>query len=135
MAGNFTAGRWSVKYGVDSMIRAGVAITVFGAGVGIVWMLLEPGRGPEVIMTPQMIIGFASGFMLPNAIAGAVSVRPQAAGAASGIMGFMQMGLGAASAQLIGHLLDGANSGLPLAAIVLVLCACGLLAFFVLVRK
>ena len=64
-----------------------------------------------MIFAPQMIIGFASGFMLPNAIAGAVSVRPQAAGAASGIMGFMQMGLGAATAQLIGHLLEGAQTG------------------------
>ena len=86
-------------------------------------------------MVPQMIIGFASGFMLPSALAGAVSVRPQAAGAAAGIIGFMQMGLGAATAQLIGHLLDGASTGLPLAAIVLVLCACGLVAFFALTRR
>jgi len=135
MAGNFAAGRWSAKYGVDAMIRAGVAVTVAGAAIGIVWMLLEPARGPEVIMTPQMIIGFASGFMLPSALAGAVSVRPQAAGAAAGITGFMQMGLGAATSQLIGHLLDGAPTGLPLAAIVLVLCACGLVAFFTLARK
>ena len=135
MAGNFAAGRWSAKYGVDFMVRAGVAVTVAGAAVGIVWVLLEPARGPEVIMVPQMIIGFASGFMLPNALAGAVSVRPQAAGAAAGITGFMQMGLGAATSQLIGHLLDGAQTGLPLAAIVLVLCACGLVAFFTLVRK
>ena len=69
-----------------------------------------PAGGPAVIMTPQMIIGFASGFMLPNALAGAVSVRPQAAGAAAGITGFMQMGLGAATSQLIGHLLDGAQT-------------------------
>ena len=135
MAGNFAAGRWSAKYGVDRMIRAGVATTVFGSAVGIVAMLIAPQGGPAVIMVPQMIIGFASGFMLPSAIAGAVSARPQAAGAASGLMGFMQMGLGAATAQLIGHLLDGAGSGLPLATIVLVLCACGLLAFFTLVRK
>ena len=135
MAGNFAAGRWSAKYGVDAMTRAGVAVTVAGAAIGIVWVLLEPERGPEVIMTPQMIIGFASGFMLPSAIAGAVSVRPQAAGAASGLMGFMQMGLGAITAQLIGHLLDGASSALPLATIVLVLCACGLVAFFGLVKK
>ena len=135
MAGNFAAGRWSAKYGVDVMIRAGVAVTVAGAAVGIIWVLLDPAGGPAVIMTPQMIIGFASGFMLPNAIAGAVSVRPQAAGAASGIMGFMQMGLGAATSQLIGHLLDGAQTGLPLAAIVLVLCACGLVAFFALAPK
>ncbi len=135
MAGNFAAGRWSAKYGVDVMIRAGVAVTVAGAAVGIIWVLLDPAGGPAVIMTPQMIIGFASGFMLPNALAGAVSVRPQAAGAAAGITGFMQMGLGAATSQLIGHLLDGAQTGLPLAAIVLVLCACGLVAFFALSPK
>jgi len=135
MAGNFAAGRWSAKYGVDVMIRAGVAVTVAGAAVGIIWVLLDPAGGPAVIMTPQMIIGFASGFMLLNALAGAVSVRPQAAGAAAGITGFMQMGLGAATSQLIGHLLDGAQTGLPLAAIVLVLCACGLVAFFALAPK
>jgi len=120
---------------VDTMIRAGVAVTVIGAAIGIVWVLLEPGAGPAVIMTPQMIIGFASGFMLPNALAGAVSVRPQTAGAAAGITGFMQMGLGAATSQLIGHLLDGAHTALPLAAVVLVLCAFGLVAFFGLTRK
>jgi MFS transporter, DHA1 family, multidrug resistance protein len=135
MAGNFAAGRWSAKYGGDSMIRAGVTLTVIGAAIGMVWVLLEPSRGPEVFMAPQMIIGFASGFMLPNALAGAISVRPQAAGAASGITGFMQMGLGAATAQLIGHLLDGAQTALPLASIVLLLCACSLVAFFALVRK
>ena len=135
MVGNFTAGRWSAQYGVDAMIRAGVAVTVLGAAVGIVLVLLYPQGGPWVIFTPQMIIGFSSGFMLPNAIAGAVSVRPQSAGAAAGITGFMQMGLGAATAQLIGHLLAGAATALPLAIIVLVLCACGLVAFFALVPR
>ena len=135
MVGNFAAGRWSAKYGVDFMIKAGVAVTVLGAAVGVVWMLLDPYGGPAVVFGPQMIIGFASGFMLPNAIAGAVSVRPQAAGTAAGITGFLQMGLGAATSQLIGHLLAGSATGLPLALIVLVLCACGLAAFFALVRR
>jgi len=135
MAGNFAAGQWSAKFGVDFMIKAGVAITVLGAAVGVAWMLLDPYGGPAVVFAPQMIIGFASGFMLPNAIAGAVSVRPQAAGTAAGITGFMQMGLGAATSQLIGHLLAGSATGLPLALIVLVLCACGLAAFFALVRR
>jgi DHA1 family bicyclomycin/chloramphenicol resistance-like MFS transporter len=136
MVGNFTAGRWSQRYGVDVMIRAGVSLTVIGAAVGIAWVLIAPtGGGPAVVFAPQMIIGYASGFMLPNAIAGAVSVRPQASGTAAGITGFMQMGLGAATSQLIGHLLAGAPTALPLAVIVLVLCACGLVAFFALVRK
>jgi DHA1 family bicyclomycin/chloramphenicol resistance-like MFS transporter len=135
MAGNFAAGRWSAQFGVNTMIRAGVALTVLGAAVGILWVLIDPQGGPLVIFAPQMIIGFASGFMLPNAIAGAVSVRPAAAGAASGITGFMQMGLGAATSQLVGHLLAGVPTALPLAVIVLVLCVCGLVAFFALVRK
>jgi DHA1 family bicyclomycin/chloramphenicol resistance-like MFS transporter len=135
MLGNFAAGRWSMRYGVDAMIRAGVAITVLGAAVGIVWVLISPHDGPEMIFTPQIIIGFASGFMLPNAIAGVVSVRPQASGAAAGITGFAQMGLGAATSQLVGHLLEGAATAMPLALVVLVLCSCSLVAFFVLVRK
>jgi len=135
MVGNFTAGRWSAQYGVDAMVRAGVAVTVLGAVVGIALVLIYPQGGPWVIFTPQMIIGFASGFMLPNAIAGAVSVRPQAAGAAAGITGFLQMGLGAASSQLVGHLLAGAATALPLAVIVLVLCAGALIAFFALVPR
>jgi hypothetical protein len=32
------------------MIRAGVAVTVLGAAVGIVWVLLDPTGGPAVIM-------------------------------------------------------------------------------------
>jgi DHA1 family bicyclomycin/chloramphenicol resistance-like MFS transporter len=135
MVGNFGAGRWSARYGVNAMIRAGVAITVLGAAVGIALVLIAPQGGPWVIFAPQMIIGFASGFMLPNAIAGAVSVRPDAAGAASGITGFMQMGLGAGTSQLVGHLLAGASTAMPLAAIVLALCAASLIAFFALVRR
>jgi DHA1 family bicyclomycin/chloramphenicol resistance-like MFS transporter len=135
MLGNFAAGRWSAQYGVDVMVRSGVAITVFGAAVGIAWVLIAPGSGPAMIMTPQMIIAFASGFMLPNAIAGAVSVHPQSAGTAAGITGFMQMGLGAATSQLVGNLLAGAQTAMPLAAVVLVLCAGSLVAFFALVRR
>jgi MFS transporter, DHA1 family, multidrug resistance protein len=135
MAGNFAAGRWSAKFGVDVMIRAGVAVTVIGAAIGALWVLLAPQGGPAMIFVPQMIIGFASGFMLPSAIAGAVSVRAQAAGTAAGITGFLQMGLGAATSQLIGHLLAGAATALPLVLVVLILCACGLAAFVTLVRK
>jgi len=134
MAGNFAAGRWSAHYGIDAMIRRGIAVTALGAAVGMTWILLEPFGGPIVIATPQLIIAFASGFMLPNAIAGAVSVRPQAAGTAAGITGFMQMGLGAAAAQLMGHLIAGAPTALPLELMVLVFTLCSV-ASLALIRK
>jgi hypothetical protein len=47
----------------------------------------------------------------------------------------MQMGLGAATSQLVGNLLAGAQTAMPLAAVVLVLCACSLVAFLALVRR
>ena len=135
MAGNFAAGRWSARYGVDTMIRAGVAVGVAGTAVGILWALIDPQGGPPVIFIPQLITSFASGFLLPNAIAGAVSARPQAAGTASGITGFMQFGLGAVTAQIIGHLIEGATTALPLAVTVLGMSTCALVAFAALVRK
>jgi MFS transporter, DHA1 family, multidrug resistance protein len=73
--------------------------------------------------------------LLPNAIAGAISVRPQAAGTASGFTGFLQMGLGAPAAQIVSHLLAGATTALPMALVMLgfgVACAA---AFVGLVRR
>ena len=51
---------------------------------------------------------------IANAVAGAVSVRPQCAGTASGITGFLQMGLGAPAAQMVSHLLTDATTALPM---------------------
>ena len=49
-----------------------------------------------------------------NAIAGAVSVRPLAAGAASGLLGCTQMLFGAVMAQIAGHLATGATTAWPI---------------------
>ena len=54
------------------------------------------------IFLPQIIIGFGNGLLLPTSVAGAVSIRPQVAGTASGMTGFIQMAIGAAAAQLGG---------------------------------
>jgi hypothetical protein len=42
---------------------------------------------------------FANAFVMSNSAAGAISVRPEAAGTASGAMGFLQMGIGALVSQ------------------------------------
>jgi len=70
--------------------------------------------GPGTVFLPQILISFGSGMLLPNAVAGAVSVRPQCAGTASGITGFLQMGLGAPAAQMVSHLLTDATTALPM---------------------
>jgi DHA1 family bicyclomycin/chloramphenicol resistance-like MFS transporter len=59
-------------------------------------------------------IGFGNGLTLANALAGAVSVRPDLAGAASGFAGAMQVGSGGVATVVIGALLSATHSVFPL---------------------
>jgi MFS transporter, DHA1 family, multidrug resistance protein len=135
MTGNFIAARHSAAVGVGRMIWWGTLVALLAAGIEIVLVLAVPGGGPAIIFVPQILISIGSGFLMPNALAGAVSVRPQAAGTASGFTGFLQMGLGALSAQLVSHLLDGANSALPMVLVILGFGLAGVAAFLGLVRR
>jgi len=115
MSGNFTAARLSQRFGVDAMILAGIVFELIGASLTVVLVAGLPDAGPAIIFLPQLVIAYGNGLLLPNAIAGAVSVRPQAAGAASGMTGFTQMAIGAGSTQAVSMLLAGATSAMPMA--------------------
>jgi MFS transporter, DHA1 family, multidrug resistance protein len=135
MAGNFIAAQRSAVFGVDRMIWWGTLIALLAVVIECVLVIAVPDGGPAIIFVPQIIISIGSGFLMPNALAGAVSVRPQAAGTASGFTGFLQMGLGALSAQLVSHLLDGANSALPMVLVILGFGLAGAAAYVGLVRR
>jgi DHA1 family bicyclomycin/chloramphenicol resistance-like MFS transporter len=81
-----------------------------------------------------MVIAFGNGLLLPGAIAGATSVRPQAAGTAAGIIGCTQMGLGAIVVQYAAALLGDATSSLPMA-ILMALLVAALAASFPLIAR
>ncbi len=112
MIGNFCSGRYSERVGIDRMIRIGSLLSIAGAGILLV-LSWKPVLHPAAIFLPCLITSLANGFFLPNAIAGAVSVDPKAAGAASGVTGFMQMGLGAVVSHIAGQLTT--TSALPMA--------------------
>ena len=65
----------------------GIAFEIAGAVLTSVLVASMPQAGPAIIFLPQLVISFGNGLLLPNCIAGAVSVRPQAAGTASGMTG------------------------------------------------
>jgi DHA1 family bicyclomycin/chloramphenicol resistance-like MFS transporter len=134
MTGNFFAARWSARVGVDRMILWGTLLTLAGVVIEVP-LVSGAGAGPAVIFVPQILISFTSGLLLPNAIAGAVSVRPQAAGTASGFTGFLQMGLGAPAAQVVSHLLADASTPLPMTLVMLGFALAGAVAFVGLVRR
>jgi DHA1 family bicyclomycin/chloramphenicol resistance-like MFS transporter len=135
MAGNFYAAKTSARFGVDRMIWWGTLISLIGVAIEVALVLGVPDGGPAIIFVPQILISFGSGWLMPNALAGAVSVRPQAAGTASGFTGFLQMGLGGLSAQAVSHLLEGATTALPMVLAILGFALAGVAAFVGLVRS
>jgi len=135
MAGNFFTARASARIGIDRMIWLGTGISLAGMALAIAAVIALPDAGPAMIFVPQVLVSFGSGLLLPNAIAGSVSVRPQAAGTASGITGFLQMGLGAPAAQIAAQLLTNASSALPMVLIMLALALGGAVAYGGLVRR
>jgi DHA1 family bicyclomycin/chloramphenicol resistance-like MFS transporter len=135
MIGNYCSARWSQRYGVDAMVRWGSYVGLLGALLVVTLTLTVPHWGPVTIFLPQFITAFGNGLLLPNSIAGAISVRPQAAGTASGITGFMQMAVGAGAAQLVSNLVTPAQTALPMALVILSFAAMCLALYVALVRR
>jgi len=116
-------------------IAAGADLVEHDAGLTDVVVATIPGAGPAIVFLPQVVISYGNGLLLPNAIAGAVSVRPQAAGTAAGMTGFTQMAIGAASTQIVSIALAGGHSAMPMAwMLVIVVVATGV-AYGALVRR
>jgi len=124
MIGNFIASRLSTRYGVHTMIKAGIGLGLIATTAAVV-LLATVGTEIWIFFVPQLFVSVGNGLLLPNSIAAAISVRPQAAGAASGITGFLQMSTGAAIAQGISYILvhDGGPLSVPLMMIGVLLVA------------
>jgi DHA1 family bicyclomycin/chloramphenicol resistance-like MFS transporter len=114
MAGNSVAGKLSTRFGIDAMIATGIAFEVGGAAVSVLLTPFLLASGPAPLFLAQTVVAFGNGVLLPNSISGAVSVRPQAAGTASGITGFVQLSIGAIATQTMSVLVDATSSPWPM---------------------
>jgi DHA1 family bicyclomycin/chloramphenicol resistance-like MFS transporter len=75
-------------------------------------------------------------FVMANSAAGAISVRPEAAGTAAGAMGFLQQGIGALVSQFGAYLGGHSTTTLPLtSAILAVSLLCASTMIFVVPRR
>jgi MFS transporter, DHA1 family, multidrug resistance protein len=135
MAGNFAVSRLTTRFGIDALIRWGIALTIAGCLLNVSVYVALPGWEMFTIFLPQIVIGFGNGLLLPTSIAGAVSIRPQVAGTASGVTGFVQMGIAAIAAQLGGHVISQATDALPMLLLMLIFGVATAAAVFTLVRR
>ncbi|WP_439573634.1 multidrug effflux MFS transporter [Phreatobacter sp.] len=134
MIGNAICGRYSARLGSDRLMLWGCIGMLAAALVQFAIALTGHMTHPAMLFIPQAAIALFNGLQLPGAIAGAVSVRPQAAGSASGIVGFAQMGLGAIAAQIAGTMVGAYLSPVPMTALTL-FGAVGAMASLALLRR
>ncbi len=112
-AGNFISGRFSVRIGVDRMVYWGTLINAVGIAINL--GLIHVGLGTPISFFGLMaFVGLGNGMSIPNATAGALSVRPHLAGTASGLAGALMIGGGAALSALAGWLLTPESGAAPL---------------------
>jgi DHA1 family bicyclomycin/chloramphenicol resistance-like MFS transporter len=137
MLGSFMGARLTHRLGIERMVGLGSAACLMAglAGIAVVWSgAAKPGTivGVAVLMAPMLLYFAACAWVMPNASAGAIAPFPRAAGAASSVMGFFQMGGGAVAGWAAGHLYDG--SARPLVLLMSAMGLASLVVWFTVVR-
>ncbi|WP_103258120.1 Bcr/CflA family efflux MFS transporter [Tabrizicola aquatica] len=132
--GNFLAGRYSVRMGMNRMILIGCVVTSLGLSL-LALLTLAGLSGPTTFFGLTVFMGLGNGICLPNANAGILSVRPELAGTASGLGGAILIGGGAALAALAGVLLGPGSSEMPLVLLMLASSAASVVAILFVIRR
>jgi DHA1 family bicyclomycin/chloramphenicol resistance-like MFS transporter len=124
-AGFILAARVTGRVGGWRMMKAGAMIAAAGT-VSMAAFALAGIWHPLALFVPGMLIGFANAIAAPSSTIGAISRNPAIAGAASGLLGFLQLVTAAAATQLVASFTP--HTPVPLAVVLLVLCLVALLA-------
>lgn len=133
--GNFFAGRYSTRIGIDRMALYGAIVASTGLGASLLISLV--GYNTAVLFFAFCtFLGLGNGMLLPNATAGLLSVKPHLAGTASGLGGALMIGGGAILSQYAGSLLSVESGAVPLQWVMLLSSIASAVAvLFVMFRK
>src|SRR6201991_708743 len=136
LLGNLLCVRFAPRHQLERLIWFGLALQLAGALLNLIWSFAGINQTPGWLFGTQMIVMVANAFVMSNAAAGAISVRPEAAGTASGAMGFLQMGIGALLSQFGAWLGGHFTTPVPLnIAIVVLSIACASTMIFLIPRR
>src|SRR5438132_1323738 len=91
--GNAGVVRLSVLLGSARLFITGLAVSLASGVMLAVWCLAD--LTPWALFVPMAISSIGNGMSQPPGVAAGLSVYPRIAGAASGLLGFMQMGVAA----------------------------------------
>jgi MFS transporter, DHA1 family, multidrug resistance protein len=136
LIGNVFCVRFAPRHSLERLIWFGLALQLTGSALNLGWSLAGINQVPLWLFGTQMIVMFANAFVMSNSAAGAISVRPDAAGTASGAMGFLQMGVGSLVSQFGAYLGGHFSTTLPLTSAIFALSlACASTMIFIVPRR
>jgi DHA1 family bicyclomycin/chloramphenicol resistance-like MFS transporter len=114
MLGNAGVTRLSVVLGGTRLFILGLGLSLASGVVLAVWCFV--GLTPWALFVPMAISSIGNGLSQPPGVTAGLSVYPRIAGAASGLLGFLQMMVAAVGALLVGQLPQG--TAVPMVAVV-----------------
>ena len=88
--------------GSERLARIGLYLSMVSVTAELLVLAVLPWT-PATLFIPLMLNGLGNGMTIPGGTAAALSVRPELAGTAAGLVGATQLGIGAAATILIGH--------------------------------
>jgi DHA1 family bicyclomycin/chloramphenicol resistance-like MFS transporter len=136
LVGNLFCVRFAPRHSLEKLIWFGLALQLAGSLLNLILSVAGINQAPSWLFGTQMIVMIGNAFVMANSAAGAISVRPEAAGTASGAMGFLQQGIGALVSQFGAYLGGHSTTTLPLtAAIFVISIACASSMIFLVPRR
>jgi DHA1 family bicyclomycin/chloramphenicol resistance-like MFS transporter len=136
LVGNLFCVRFAPRHQLEKLIWFGLMLQFGGSALNLIWSFAGVNQTPAWLFGTQMIVMVGNAFVMANSAAGAISVRPEAAGTASGAMGFLQMGVGSLVSQFGAWLGGHSTTTLPLtSAIFAISIACASTMIFLVPRR
>ena len=121
ISGTLLSGRFTLRLGTRRMVLIGALLAML-SGCVMAGLGLAGASSLWAILLPMFSYMIATGIVMPNAIGGALAPYPKMAGAASALLGFVQMSLAAVVGIAVGHSYD--QTSLPMA---FAIALCGVL--------
>ncbi len=134
MFGSFLSGRFASRYALTTMMLTGRLVACGGVATGLVIV----SNGAEHIgwlIGAAICAGLGNGLTTPSASAGALSVRSDLAGSASGLVGALTVATGAVLTPITARLVDTENGAAVLLSIMLAAALTSLLAALIVLRS
>jgi DHA1 family bicyclomycin/chloramphenicol resistance-like MFS transporter len=115
ISGAMLSARFAGRLGIERAVVLGLGVAALG-GLALAGLAWAGVAGVAAFVGPMAVFMLGNGFVQPNATAGALQPFPRIAGAASALIGFIQMASGALVGVLMGHLYN--DSARPVATMI-----------------